>query len=221
MFECTLREKKHARTKIAIMTAFINALEKTKFDDISIRQICKEVEISEGTFFNYFSEKIDIIHYYSQLFFIKIIWRAKESVPQEKFPDFINAVFQNMAEELGNVNVAYQMLSLLIVQKEKPKKMVITDIERHIVFPDCAGIENIPVVLIDEYLKSWLKDAHNKGLIPSSIDIDDLLVSLITILTGTILALKYENLKGKSYHYLRQLNILWKSLGIKYNERIR
>ena len=72
--EYSLREKKHARTKIAIMNAFIKRLEKTRFDDISIREICKSVEVSEGTFFNYFSEKIDIINYYSHLLFLKIFW---------------------------------------------------------------------------------------------------------------------------------------------------
>jgi len=55
--EYPLREKKHARTKITIMAAFIKCLEKTRFEDISIRQICKSVEVSEGTFFNYFPRR--------------------------------------------------------------------------------------------------------------------------------------------------------------------
>ena len=80
--EYSLRERKHARTKIAIMNAFIERLEKTRFDDISIRQICKSVEVSEGTFFNYFPEKIDIINYYMNLMFLKVVARARKDVPQ-------------------------------------------------------------------------------------------------------------------------------------------
>jgi hypothetical protein len=36
-------------------------------------------------------------------------------------------------------------------------------------------------------------------------------------LGGTLLATKFTNIKSQAYHYLRQLDLLWKGLGVKTN----
>ncbi|MFA5394101.1 MAG: TetR/AcrR family transcriptional regulator [Candidatus Ratteibacteria bacterium] len=211
----SLREKKHAKTKIAIMNAFIKRLERTRFGDISIREICKNIEISEGTFFNYFSEKIDIINYYSYLIFLKIFWKTQNEVPQGKYLISIETVFKNAAAELNNINITYQMISIILMQREKPKAVTISNIEKHLIFPDYVGIENTPVIFIDDFFGVCLKAALKNGELPKKTNIDDVLVSLMTILAGTLLATKFKNIKDREYHYMRQLNLLWKGLGIK------
>jgi len=94
----SLRQIKHAKTRIAIMDAFIKRLEKTRFDDIAIREICKSVEISEGTFFNYFPQKIDIVNYYVSLMFIEVIWKMRKDAPSNEYINTINTFFAIMAE---------------------------------------------------------------------------------------------------------------------------
>jgi len=96
--EYSLRERKHAKTKIAIMDAFIKRLEKTRFDDISVRQICKDVDVSEGTFFNYFPEKIDIINYYMHLEFLQVVWKARKDVPEGAYVALIDAVLEKFGK---------------------------------------------------------------------------------------------------------------------------
>ncbi len=213
--EYSLREKKHAKTKIAIMNAFVKRLEKTPFDDIAVRQICKSVEVSEGTFFNCFSEKIDLINYYSRLIFLKIIWKTQQEIPRGKYLASIEAVFKNVAAELNNVNIVYQIISIMIMQREKPKIVPISSIERYLVFPDYHGIENIPAVFIDSFFESYLKEALKNGELPKKTNINDALVSLMAILGGTLLAAKLTNVKDQAYHYSRQLKILWNGLGVK------
>lgn len=213
--EYSLRQKKHAKTKIAIMEAFIKRLEKTSFEDISIRQICKSIDISEGTFFNYFSEKIDILTYYSALLFIKIFWKTQKEVPSGKNLALIEAFFKNSAAELDNVNIVYQMISVMVMQRHKPKQATISAIEKHLVFPEYEGIENIPVFFIDDFFTNCLKAAVKNGELPKKTNIDDVRISLVTILTGTLLATKFTNSKDQAYHYSRQLDCLWKSLGVK------
>ncbi|PIY82366.1 MAG: hypothetical protein COX96_00690 [Candidatus Omnitrophica bacterium CG_4_10_14_0_2_um_filter_44_9] len=213
--EYSLREKKHARTKIAIMNAFIKRLEKTRFDDISIREICKSVEVSEGTFFNYFSEKIDIINYYSHLLFLKIFWKTRKEVPKGEYIALIEAVFKNAAAELNNVNITYQIISIMVMQQERPKEMAISNIEKHFAFPDCDEIEDVPAIFIDRFFEECLKDALKNGKLPKKTKINDVLVSLMTIMGGTLMAAKFGSIKDCAYHYMRQLNLLWKGLGIK------
>ena len=214
--EYSLREIKHARTKIAIMNAFIKRLEKTRFDDISIRQICKSVEVSEGTFFNYFPEKIDIINYYMNLTFLEVIAKARKDAPQRQYLALINATFARLAEEMLNFdNIVYQLISLMIVQRERPKKVAISNLERRIYFSGSKDIDNIQVMLIDDFLRECLIKAVHGGELPKNTKIDDVLVSLMTILGGTLLAAKFAVVKDRSYHYIRQLEFLWNGLGVK------
>ena len=220
--EYSLREKKHARTKIAIMNAFIKRLEKVRFDDISIRQICKIVEVSEGTFFNYFPEKIDIINYYMHLIFLKVVAKARQDVSQGQYLSLINATFSRLAEEsLNNNNIVYQMMSLMIIQRERPKKVAISNLERQIFSPGLQGIDNVEVMLLEDFLKECLIGAVNTGELPKDTKIEDVLVSLVTILGGTLLAAKFAAIKDRSYHYTRQLQFLWNGLGVNKALRVK
>ncbi|MDD5166966.1 MAG: TetR/AcrR family transcriptional regulator [Candidatus Omnitrophica bacterium] len=213
--EYSLREKKHARTKLAIVNTFIKCLEKSRFEDISIREICKSVEVSEGTFFNYFPEKIDIVNYYTRLIFLETVWKAQRDAGQKKSLSLVNAIFERMAGRIDNINIIYQIISVMLMQQEKPKQVNIPDIERHIAFPDYIGIENIPVVFIEDFLRTCLKKAARNGELPKNVKIEDVLVSLMAILGGTLLTTKLTGIKDSAYHYRRQLQLLWKGLGIK------
>jgi len=219
--EYSLREKKHARTKIALMNAFIKRLRNSRFEDISINEVCKSVEVSEGTFFNYFPEKIDVITYYINLMTMKIIWNAQQKAPGGKYIALINAFFEEMADEFNNVNIAYELISIMVVQHERPKKNFVSDIEKHLFFPDLAGIEDISPLFIDEFFRECLEGALENGELPGSININNVLVSLMTIHVGTLIAVKFSDIvksrdiKSVKYHYLRQLQILWADLGVK------
>jgi len=213
--EYSLREKKHARTKIALMNAFMERLQNCRFEDISIREVCKSAEISEGTFFNYFPEKIDVITYYVNLMTMKIIWKARQKASTGKYIALLNAFFEEMADEFSKINIKYEIISIIVVQHEKPKKAVIPDIEKHLFFPDFAGIEDISPLLIDEFFKECMEGALKSGELPGSVNIDNALVSLMTIMVGTMIAVKFSNIKNIKYQYLRQLQILWTELGVK------
>ncbi len=213
--EYSLREKKHARTKIAIMNAFVKRFEDAQYDNISIKEICKDAEVSEGTFFNYFSEKTDIISYYMQMLFIKIIWRAQKAITNGKYLPLINATFDKMSEELDNTKIVYQIISVLVIQKEKPKTLSIPEIEKKMYFPDFPGIEEIETMFVEDFLRDCLKKAQKNNEFHPDVKLDDILVSLMAIMVGTLVALKFEKIKSKGYHYTRQLQILWNSLGLK------
>lgn len=213
--EYSLREKKHARTKIALMNSFIERLRNSRFEDISVRDVCKSAEVSEGTFFNYFPEKIDVITYYVNLMTMKVIWKARQKSPKGKYIALINAFFEGLADEFTKINIKYEIISIMIVQHEKPKKAVIPDIEKHLVFPDLAGIENISPLLIDEFLRECMEGALKNSELPGSVNIDNALVSLMTIMVGTMIAVKFSDIKNIKYQYLRQLQILWTELGVK------
>lgn len=209
----TLRERKHARTKLAIVNAFVRRLRTTRYDDISIRELCRSVDISEGTFFNYFPEKMDIINYYMTLLLLKIIWTAQMEVPPGKPLDLIDEVFVKLAEELHTANLGYQLISIMVNQQESPKVIDIPPLEKQLAFPRCAGIEKSPTVQLQKFFNACLREARQRGDLPSDAVLDDIVISLLTIMGGTLLAAKFEKIKDRAYHYTRQLRLLWKGLG--------
>ncbi|MDD5678659.1 MAG: TetR/AcrR family transcriptional regulator [Kiritimatiellae bacterium] len=213
--EYSLREVKHARTKIALMTAFVERLRHSRFEDIAIKDVCRNAEISEGTFFNYFPGKIDVITYYVNLMTMKVIWQAQKKAPKGKSIALVNAFFQELANEFAKIIVKYELISIMIVQPEKPKKAAIPDIEKHLAFPDLDGIENISPTLIDEFFRECMEEALKNGEVPGNANIDDILVSLMAIMTGTMIAIKFSNVKDIHYQFTRQLQILWKELDIR------
>ena len=217
--EYSLREKKHARTKLAIVNAFVQRLRASRYDGISIRELCRSVEISEGTFFNYFPEKIDLINYYITLLLLKIIWKARREAPPGRSLALIDEVFVTLAGDLHSANLGYQLISIMVNQQERPEPVDITPIEKQLAFPRCAGIEEIPTMPIGVFFKGCLKDARAHGELPADVAIDDIVISLLAIMGGTLLAAKLENIRDKAYHYTRQLRLLWKGLGVRSRRR--
>ncbi len=210
--EYSLREKKHARTKLAIMDSFMERLKNTRFDDISVREMCRDVEVAEGTFFNYFPEKIDVIRYYLTLNTLRMIWGARKKAPAGEYLSLVNHAFSQMSERWNNNNLTYQVISVLLAQGERPKRIDISDIEKKLAYPDCPGIEEIPTVMLHDWFKECIISARKNGELPSNVNIDDVVVSLITIVAGTILAVRFNGRNNCSYHYARQLRALWRGL---------
>ena len=103
----------------------------------------------------------------------------------------------------------------MIIQQERPRTVEISRLERSIFFPGSEGIDNIRVILVDDFLKECLQGAVKNGELSKTIKIDDVLISLMTILSGTLLAAKFTDIKDRSYHYSRQLKFLWDGLGVK------
>jgi len=213
--EYSLRDIKHARTKIALMNAFVERLRVARFEAISIKDVCQSAEISESTFFNYFPGKIDVITYYVNLMTIEVIWKAQQKTPKGKLIALINAFFDEIADECIRMNIKYELISILIVQHEKQKPPAIPDIEKHLMFPDLAGIEHIDTLLINEFFLKCVEGALKTGELPGDIKIDDVLVSLMAIMVGTMIAVKFNDIKNIHDQYTRQLQILWKELGVK------
>lgn len=70
----TLREKKFARTKLALMRAAVARLRVKSFNDVTVKELCEEAQVSEATFFNYFPKKDDVLRYFIQIWMVEVTW---------------------------------------------------------------------------------------------------------------------------------------------------
>jgi AcrR family transcriptional regulator len=210
-----LRERKHAKTKVALTMAFVERLKSARLDDISIKEVCDSVEVSEATFFNYFPAKIDLIYYYQQLALLKIIWdtqrRAKKDSPLHR----IDVMFDVLVQQIKHPYLLYELISIFVGQKVKPKLIDISLAERLYAFPNCKGIEDIHIMSLEDFLYKNLEEAAKQGELPTGVDLNDVLVMLMMIIVGVPLAISYERFNTLGPYYKKQLSFLWKGLGRK------
>ena len=215
----SLREIKHARTKLGLMNAFVERLKDSDFDDISVRQICRDAEVAEKTFFNYFPEKISVVDYYIQLRTLRTVFLARKALSGGKYLDLIDRVFSRMGEELNDSDVIYQIISVLLIRGPHRANVDVGAFEKQLAFPDCKGIEELPAIRLEDWIRECVAAARKNGELPLRTNIDDLVVSLITILTGTLLATRVQDTGKRDYHYMRQLRALWQGLGVRQKDK--
>lgn len=212
-----LRERKHARTKVALAQAFVERMADCRFDDISIKDICAAVEVSEGTFFNYFSEKIDVIEYYLQLNNIWAVYAARLACPGKEGLALVEAIFGKLGQKIVSLNIAHEFIAAMLRRAYAPKLMDISALEKSYAFPGCPGIENIKAYRLSDFFRDCITAAVKNNEFKGPVDIDDAVTALMVILNGVLCTVKFNNRENKTlaYYHERQLSILWKGLGRK------
>ena len=92
-----LREIKHARTRLALVDAIFLRMRDKPFSQITVEELCRDTEISRGTFFRYFPRKADLIFYIYKLWEIEIIWHVISSDGTSPGLEAIETVFRKVA----------------------------------------------------------------------------------------------------------------------------
>lgn len=211
--EISLREKKFAKTKLAIMDEFMRQLKVSRFDDISIQSVCATVEISEGTFFNYFPCKFDVLIYSLDLKGIYRSWCIDQKKSGKSILFQIDLFFEIIAKEFEEQHVVYEMLSAMIRERFQKKHMEISAAEKCFAFPDCLGMEDVTECAPDEYFTTVITDAQQAGEIPADADVGEIVMMLMSLLCGSVLAVPEARFSNVHYYMKKQLAYLWRGIG--------
>ena len=90
----SLRERKFAKTRLALADAASRHLEAAPFETLSVKSLCERVQISEATFFNYFPKKEDLIVYLDRLWTLELNWYGQQAMRQHQGLSVIDALFR-------------------------------------------------------------------------------------------------------------------------------
>ncbi len=203
-----LRERKFARTRLKLARALVQRLEQTPLEEVAVRDLCDDVEVSEATFFNYFPRKTDLLDYYTQLWMLELNWRSQQAEAKGLAAiavsfDFMAAAFHKQAGVMSEI-IARQAL-----MREKLELVVVGLAERLIAFPDFDGIEAQPVGGVDKTWLPSLEQAMRSGELPANTHIPTVMVGLATIFYGVPLVLRQGNPAAISSMYHQQLAVFW------------
>ena len=209
----SLRERKFARTRLALAEAATNHLEAAAFESLSVKALCDRVQISEATFFNYFPRKEDLIGYLDHLWTLELNWYGQQASEQQQGLAVIDSMFRYTAIQIqkkpglmGEI-IAYEARS-----RERHSGLDITTAERLMAFSDLPGIVELPDYSLESLLRDSLQKAINLGELPENTAMATAMVGMVSIFYGVPLAMQHGNAAGIGAMYRQQLAILWGGL---------
>lgn len=205
-----LRERKHARTKLALMGAALEAMERQPLEEIPVKALCEAAMVSEATFFNYFPRKSDILAYFIRLWVLEMAWHGERAREGRPGLGAVEALFKHAAERIQRQPaVMGEVIAYQARQREKPRSQEISRAERALAFPQLDGIEDVQATGLDSVLVPSLQQAVAAGELPPNSHLPTIMVGLIAIFYGVPLALRLGNPQSIASMYTQQLQILW------------
>ncbi|MCA9613736.1 MAG: TetR/AcrR family transcriptional regulator [Sandaracinus sp.] len=185
-----LRERKQARTKLALLDAFVEALGERSLEAIAVRDLCATVPVSEATFFNYFRGKADLVTYFVQLWSLDHAWHARRTLEREGALAAIGEIFARTAETVReHPRVLAEVIAAQARLEGPPEVHEIGLAERRERFAELDGIEELPARGLDSLLPWLLDEAIARGELRPDAPRDLLFLTLAAVFFGTPVAL--------------------------------
>lgn len=206
----SLRERKYAATKANLMRAVVSRLGTQSLDEVVVKDVCAEVQLSETTFFNYFPSKQDVVGYFVQIWSIETAWAMGQGLAEtgshlaavRRMFDHTATQDQNPIGVMGEI-VAYQARSRQIFTFAP-----LTPAEYAHHFPNKAGIDTIEAQGIDQLLVTHLVAAQQAGELNPDTDIHALTMALVAIFFVTPMMVGLGAMDDLQAVYTRQLDLL-------------
>lgn len=207
------RQKKYAKTKISLLNALITELEKKSLSEIMIKDLAKNAEVSEPTFFNYFDSKYDMLVYFIQLWSIEMNALAQSSaLKSNSYVTTIKNIFKQTSLQITkNPQI---MLEIIAFQAQglKPKPHTITVAEKWLFFPEIEEVDSIEGMGLESILPPLITKAIEAGELDKSTDTELLFLTLSSLFFGTALLILKKSTESYPTYLETQLNQLFKGL---------
>ena len=209
----SLRQRKFAKTRLALGEAVTNHLEAASFETLSVKALSERVQISEATFFNYFPKKEDLIVYLDRLWTLELNWYGRQAAQQGKGLAVIESLFRYTAIQIQKKpGLMAEIIAHEALSRERREGPEITLAERMMAFSDLDGIEELSDESLEGLLRSSLEAAIEQGDLPANTAISAAMVGLVSIFYGVPLAIQHTNAAAIGAMYRQQLQLLWGGL---------
>ncbi len=204
------REKKFAKTKVALLDALLKELETKPLSKIMIKDLASLAEVSEPTFFNYFDSKEHMLVYFIQIWSIQMNIMTKEC--ENKNHSYLKTIKDIFIKSANEMSLHPQiMLEIISFQTKsiKPKLHDITKGEKWLFFPDIDGVETLDGAGLETILPPLLQKAKKSGELSKKTDTKLLFLTLSSLFFGTSLLLLKSDPKALSLAYESQLDLIF------------
>ena len=211
------RQKKQAKTKLALLGALVEKLSKgERYDSIRIRDLCAVADISEASFFNYFPAKEALLVYFVQIWSLEVGWYAREMLVKGNPLGAIEELFARTAAMVAtNPHIMAEVIAFQARGCGTIKPGEVSMAERLLAHPDLPGVEELPARGLDAILPELLAQAKLSGQIPGEVDEQLVYVTLLSVFFGTPVVLRGCGPEKLGEMWKAQLALIWNSIGRK------
>lgn len=208
----SLRKINYVKTRTTILKTTANLLKQKEFTDITVDEICQKAQISRGTFFNYFSTKEHIFHYFMRIFTIKIALRMQKWDEHMTFEEKLNTIYKWFLEEKQYDQFMSNYINFILSIGEEANEMKLIDAEFVYFFgnlkeEDYAYYNELT---LNKLFKEMCKEAKEKGEITLDYDEQELSNLVVGEITGAYLS---DHICGNEGH-LAIFNRIWREQDI-------
>jgi len=217
-----LRERKHAQTKVALAGQFMERLKTKRLAEISVKEVCETIPISEVTFYNYFPEKTDIFIYLMQLWHTEILWKLAQWEKDKSNLEIIETWFDFTCQEVTSYSGALSEVLSFVTQQQEVYFPVMSVAEKILAFPEFEGIERFDVRgkhgQDDSMLRPYIRKAIDSGELPPRTDVAEVDRMLDTIFLGGIMTAHCNAQGTLRAVYQKMLRFLWQGLWAEHDD---
>lgn len=185
-----LRQRKFARTRLALARVLAQALDEEPFGAIAVKRLCRAAEVSEATFFNYFPRKQALMTYLAHLWVLELGWHVQRAAAETPGLPAVQRLFAEVARTCERrPGVLAELLAWIARGGVLNSGVEVTPLEKQLAFPELADIEAVPIKGIDAWLLPHLEAAIARGELPENTLLPLLLNTLLSVLFGAPLTL--------------------------------
>ena len=194
----SLREKKYATQKLKILDTFDEKLKQKSLNDISVKEIANELDISEMTFFNYFGSKKEVLIYFIELWSLQM----QIHIEGKRAKEAIYTIFKETAKTIeNNPNLFMEIVSTMALQGMSKKDISIGKAERIIYFGEDirykeGGFRELIMPLIEDIV-----DGEHQTFV---------YISLYNTCFSTPLLMKCKGFGSLKEQYFKQIDYILK-----------
>jgi AcrR family transcriptional regulator len=224
MHKISLRQRKHAQTKVALAQAAMERLRKNRLDDISVKELCETIPISEVTFYNYFPRKTDLLIYYIQVISLEAAWYLQHAVKEKSSLEMVEECLDFMGRKLAAEPLMMTETIAYFGQERQPPEefKLLSKVEQILAFPNLTGIEDLAMkdMGIDALIKPYLEQAIQDAELPQSLKLSSVVLMCASIFVGLVMNLHLTEPERIRPFCRRQLRLLWKALRVEKEEPV-
>jgi AcrR family transcriptional regulator len=214
--QISLRERKFAKTKLALLQAALDRLKTKRLSEVTVKELCEEVQVSEATFFNYFPKKDDLLHYFIQIWTLEVLFYAREAAGSEAGLVFVEHVFDFTGRQLAErPRLMLEIISHMAVDPHPSgcaSSQALSLAERLQALPECEDLECLNELKLPELFRPPLERAIERGELPASLEVETAVFGLLSIFFGVPLLLGCREPERIPVMYEQQLRLLWAGL---------
>ncbi|MBP3888269.1 MAG: TetR/AcrR family transcriptional regulator [Cellulosilyticum sp.] len=204
----SLRKINYVKTRTTILKTTANLLKQKEFADITVDEICQKAQISRGTFFNYFSTKEHIFHYFMRIFTVKIALRMQKWDEDMSFEEKLSTIYKWFLEEKEYSNFIGSYINFILAVGEEANEMKLIDAEFVYFFGNIKE-EEYPYyneLTLNKLFVEMCKTAKGKGEITLDYDEKELSSLVVGEIAGAYLS---DHISTKEEH-LQVFNRIWR-----------